>query len=401
MKRNTSSAARSKIAIISFQVLDLFLSQTALTELCKNLTGRGNRVDFFGIRSRRARGFSETDFHLIAIPMRAFPIVTHICYLALFILILPFYIAVRRPDFVILTPKFGVSVLALESRLFPSQLRPRIVLDIRSTPVALGTFRKSLEMLAFAVSIITAAKMFDGITLATNRMKEEVCSKFRLSCKLARVWHNGVDLDLFRPQEKEGYRMRKKLGLSDKFVVFYHGAFRLNGGITETIKNIQILKKNHPDIMLFLLGAGPGLKLFENLIRESKIEDNVVIHKPVDYSDVPKYIAMADVGIVPLPDISDWRNQSPLKLIEYLAMGKTVIATDIPANRELIGEEKCGIYISAANPEAIAEAIVYAYNNRERLEEWGASGRAIVKKEYDWKTVAQDFEKHLHEISES
>jgi len=153
--------------------------------------------------------------------------------------------------------------------------------------------------------------------------------------------------------------------------------------------------------MLFLLGAGPGLKLFENLIRESKIEDNVVIHKPVDYSDVPKYIAMADVGIVPLPDISDWRNQSPLKLIEYLAMGKTVIATDIPANRELIGEEKCGIYISAANPEAIAEAIVYAYNNRERLEEWGASGRAIVKKEYDWKTVAQDFEKHLHEISES
>lgn len=398
MNRNDRQTAKSRITFLSFQVLDLFLSKTAYIELSKKLAERGNQVDFFGVRSKGTLDSRDKSIHLVAIPMKAFPIVTHIFYLILLILMLPFYIAIRQPDFVILEPKFGSSILALESKLFPPQLRPKMVLDIRSTPVEVHSFRSFLGELAFNSSMIIAAKTFDGITLATNQMKEEVCQKFQLSPKLTRVWHNGVDVDLFQPQKFEGKKMRKELGLSDKFIVFYHGAFRPHGGIAETIQSIRILKKDYPSVMLFLLGAGRGLKLFENLIRENKIEDKVVIHKPVDYSDVPNYIAIADVGIVPLPDIHDWRNQSPLKLIEYLAMEKPVIATDIPANRELIGKEECGIYLSAATPEAIVQAILHTYNNQEKLEKWGASGRAIVKEEYDWKTVAQIFEKHLHEF---
>lgn len=396
MNGNYRQTADSKITFLSFQLLDIFLSKTAYIELSKKLAERGNQVVIFGVGSKGALDSRNKNMRLVAIPMKVFPLVTHMFYLTLLILLLPFYIAVKRPDFIILEPKFGSSILALESRLFLPRLRPKMVLDIRSTPVEVHNFRRSLGALAFNSSVITASKLFDGITLATNQMKKEVCQKFQLDPKLARVWQNGVDVDLFRPQKFEGRKMRIELGLSDKFIVFYHGAFRPHGGIAETMQSIRILKKDYPSVMLFLLGGRCGLKLFENLIRENKIEDNVVIHKPVDYSDVPNYIAMADVGIVPLPDIPDWMNQSPLKLIEYLAMGKTVIATDIPANRELIGEEECGIYISTASPEAIADAILHAYNNREKLEKWGASGRAIVMEEYDWKTVAQNFEKHLH-----
>ena len=313
---------------------------------------------------------------------------------------LPFYMIVRQPDFVILEPKFGSPILAFEFRLFPRQLRPTLVLDIRSTPVEVNNFRRSLGRVAFNISVVAAKKVCDGITFATNGMKEEVCANFQLSSKSMQVWHNGVDIDLFQPQ-KFGARaeIRRRLGLSDKFVVFYHGGFRRRGGIVETIKAIRILKKDHPNIMLFLLGAGPGLTLYEDLIREIKIEDKVVIHKPVDYSEVPEYIAMADVGIIPLPDISDWRNQSPLKLIEYLAMGKTVIASDIPANRELIGEEKCGIYVSSVTPQAIAEAIAYAYMNKEKLDKWGATGRLIVAEEYDWRRIAYSLENFLNEFA--
>ncbi len=109
---------------------------------------------------------------------------------------------------------------------------------------------------------------------------------------------------------------------------------------------------------------------------------------------------MADVGIVPLPDMPDWRNQNPIKLIEYLAMAKTVIATNIPANRAVIGRNKCGIYVSSTNPEEIAKAISYAYDNRKKLNEWGASGREIVEAEYGYDRIAQKFEKYLHEFAE-
>lgn len=399
MNNNGRQRVKYKITFLTFQLLDLFLSKTAYVELSKKLAERGNQIDFFGVGSRWVLKFRNKAMHEIAIPMKIFPIVTHMFYLILLILILPFYIAVKRPDFIIFEPKFGSSLLALELKLFPPSLKPKMLLDIRSTIVGMPTFRRFLGEFAFNFSVVTATKMFDGITIVTNRMKEEVCQKFLLNPEFIRVWHNGVDLDLFRSRKSEGREMRKRLGLSDRFIVFYHGAFRENGGIKETIQSIQILKKDYPSITLFLLGAGPGLKSFENLVRENKLEDRVVIHKPVNYFEVPKYIAMADVGIVPLPDIPDWRNQSPLKLIEYLAMEKVVIATDIPANREVIGEEDCGIYVSAASPEAIAEAILNAYNNREKLEKWGASGRARVKEEYDWRTIAQSFEKYLHSLS--
>ena len=106
---------------------------------------------------------------------------------------------------------------------------------------------------------------------------------------------------------------------------------------------------------------------------------------------------MCDVGIVPLPDLPDWRSQCPLNLLEYLAMGKVVIATDIPANRKVIGKSKCGIYVSSADPREIAKAIMYAYDNKDELKEWGSYGRAIINAKYSWKKVAEDFENYLLE----
>jgi glycosyltransferase involved in cell wall biosynthesis len=401
LKKSNRLTGGSKIALASFQVFDQFLSSTAYVELCKKLAENGNHVDFFGIRSRRYLSRNSENMHMIAIPLRAFPLITHMCYLALLALILPFYIAIERPDFIILEPKFGCLAFALESRLFPRQVRPTIVLDIRSTPVEVHSVRALLGALAFDTSVSIASKLCDGITLPTRQMEEEVRHKFRLSTEMTRIWHNGVDTALFRPGTLDDDELRRKFGLEGKFIAIYHGAFRPHGGIVETIKSIQILKKSHPDIMLFLLGGGPGLKLFENLIRECKVEDKVVVHKPVDYSDVPKYIAMADVGIVPLPNIPDWKNQSPLKLIEYLAMAKTVIATDIPANRGVIGDDKCMIYLSSTNPEEIAKALSYASDNRERLREWGTSGRDVIEPTYGWDRIAQQFEKYLNEFAKS
>jgi len=120
----------------------------------------------------------------------------------------------------------------------------------------------------------------------------------------------------------------------------------------------------------------------------------------VDYAEVPKYIAMCDVGIVPLPDLPYWRFQCPLKLLEYLAMKKVVIVTDIPAHRAIIGKEKCGIYISSVKPIGIAKSITYAYNNKEKLGKWGEIGRTIIKQEYTWEKVARDLENYLLSIDE-
>jgi glycosyltransferase involved in cell wall biosynthesis len=166
-------------------------------------------------------------------------------------------------------------------------------------------------------------------------------------------------------------------------------------GIIETICSLTLLREKCPDIVFFVLGNKESFPWIKAFSKEYGVEDRVILHDKVDYMEVPKYIALCDVGMVPLQDIWIWRNQSPLKLLEYLAMQKVVVATDIPCNRYVLGDCQCAVYIPRANPEDIAKGILFAYQNRAKLAEWGKSGRPIVNAKYSWAKVAADFEKYL------
>src|SRR5208282_2967308 len=104
------------------------------------------------------------------------------------------------------------------------------------------------------------------------------------------------------------------------------------------------------------LGKGPALSSLRTTHRKEIAEGRVIFHGPVKYQDVRRYISACDVGIVPLPDIPDWRSQCPLNLLECLAMSKVVIATDIPANRDVAGDSKCVAYTLSADAHGIANA---------------------------------------------
>jgi glycosyltransferase involved in cell wall biosynthesis len=313
---------------------------------------------------------------------------------------LPFYVIIAKPNFIITQPD---AILGIMSGLFSKFKRVKFILDIRSPPVEIGGFRGFLQNLLFITSIAIAKKIFDGITIITPLMKEEFCQRFDVNPKLVGVWSSGVSTTLFNPKicASEGADLRRKLRLSKKFIVFYHGVFSANRGLKETMEAMSIVKRVYPDVVLFLLGTGPIVPSLKDLSRMEELQDSVIIHDPVEYAEVPKYIAMCDLGIVPLPNHPYWRFQCPLKLLEYLAMEKVVIVTDIPAHRSIIGEKECGIYISSAKPIEIAKAIEYAYHNKEKLEEWGKFGRTIIEKNYTWEKIARDLENYLLSIDET
>jgi glycosyltransferase involved in cell wall biosynthesis len=211
------------------------------------------------------------------------------------------------------------------------------------------------------------------------------------------LWTNGVSLNLFNPQNSlsESAELKEHLNLTGKFVVFYHGAFTPSRGLTETLDAIQIINKKYSQIVFFFLGSGLNLK---ELIQQKDLQGAVILHDPVPYEEVPKFIGLSDVGIVPLPNTSDWRFQNALNLLEYLAMQKVVLATDIPANRIVVGDDPCCIYIASAKPDEIVKTIEYAYFNREKLDNWGQSGRIIIQNKYTWAKVAEKIENDLRSI---
>jgi glycosyltransferase involved in cell wall biosynthesis len=162
---------------------------------------------------------------------------------------------------------------------------------------------------------------------------------------------------------------------------------------------MKIIAKKNSNVVLFLLGSGPFASHLKSLIKKENLQNNVIIHDAVDYEQVPMFISICDVAINPLPDYPYWRSQCPLNLFEYLSMEKTVIATDLPCHRTVLGSKECGIYLSSTNPEVIAKAIEFAVVNKDKLRDWGKVGRELVLRNYTWQKVAEDFLSYLMSIN--
>jgi glycosyltransferase involved in cell wall biosynthesis len=315
---------------------------------------------------------------------------------------LPFYILKIRPDFII--SDIGPTPFLIWKPFLSKLVGFKMVLDIRSTPVSAGiSMRKShLAQVYFNLAIWVAKTMFDGMTIVTPMMKAEICRIFDLRSDWVGVLPNGISDDFIkcRTNECDARRLREELGLSDKFVMIYHGSLRIAGGLLESIEAVRLIKNDYPDMVLFLLGSGlpRTVSVVRKAIETNSIQNNVILHGPVDFHSVPDYILMSDVGLVPLPNAPIWRYQQPLKLLEYMAMGKTIIATDSPAHRYVADENSNVVYISDLTPSRLAKAMIYAYENRDKLEEWGRVGQQVIAEKYVWKKVNKDLTSYLMTI---
>ena len=395
--------SKKKIIWICFLIFDLHLHKTTNVEILNHLALRGYDTYLVALRSNTKSTKSydvNSGIHLILFPLKYVPMLTSILFSIILLIFLPFFIIITKPDFLVIQP--GPSIISSIWKPLFNALKIKVILDIRSTPILsesrIRGLLGSLNIVLFKISVLIAKSFFNGISTLTIGMKKQICSIYQINSNFVGIWTSGTSTTLFNPQKYNKTQIRKTHNLNKKFIVFYHGDLSLPRGIIQSVASITKLKTKNNDIILFLLGSGPALLTIKDIIQKNNLQKQVILHDAVDYLEVPKYIAMCDIGIVPLPDIPDWRNQCPLKLLEYLAMKKVVIATDIPANREILGNSKCGIYISSTNPKEIANAIEYAYSNKKKLKEWGAGGRRIIEKRYTWKKVAEDFEAYLLQL---
>ncbi|MDR1992397.1 MAG: glycosyltransferase family 4 protein [Nitrososphaerota archaeon] len=388
-----------KISFVSALTLDTDMHKTREIEILKVLAQRGHNTTLVGVTSRDHFELSDSRIHLVTLPIRYVPVISPFIWAFILVFFLPLHVLLRRPDYIVMDPEISV-LSSVPTLLFSKLVGVKFVLDIRSTPVEVIGLRARLLAFLFNVSVFISRRLFSGIVIVTSLMKTEVCQKFRLDPRKVGVWTNGVSLELFLPSfvHEQSVELGKRLGLTGKFIVFYHGAFSPTRGLTETLEAVRIVKQRYSDVVLLLLGDGPTLIQLKGLIEQGGLGDNVVIHAPIAFEEVPKFIALCDVGLVPLPNNSYWRFQNALNLLEYMAMEKVVLATDIEANRVVVGTDVCCVYIPLVSPSEIAKSIEYVYVHRDKLCVWGKSGRRIIQSSYTWEKVGDAVEQYLCSI---
>lgn len=359
---------------------------TELFGLTKSLIQRGHEVTVIGASNEKPR----RDGHIVYMRKSFNSRTLFRIKLAIY---LPWLVASNKPDFIIVEWQSAfipiVLLLLIKLRLYPNNL----IHDVRTIPV--NDF-DSRRLRRFRNCLNVSKRHYLGITTITPALKKKLCSEYNIPPEKVGIWSSGVDADLFYP--RGGEAKRKALGLGETFVVFYHGSVGYRRGVVEVVQAMGLLRDNYPDISFFILGSGLEMKTIHDLIADEQL-DNVRIHPPVSYSEVPDYIAMADVCVVPLPDIESWRVSSPLKIMEYLAMGKPMILTDIIAHREIIKIQDA-LFVQNIRPETLAAAIEKAYSMRWELSKMGEAGRRNAR-EWSWDIQAERLIGYLQSLNQA
>jgi len=266
-----------------------------------------------------------------------------------------------------------------------SSYRCGLYFDVRTLPISSKKIDQYIEGVLFKLSLRTAAKHFDGIAYITDNIRKYCCENFNLSAHASAIWSSGVDTNVFRPisQRRPG----------GKFKILYHGTVAINRGLDKVIRALDLIGDSA--VELIILGSGEGLDELKCLTARLKLGDRVVFRSSVPFSEVPEKISEADAGVIPFPDWVGWNVSSPIKLFEYLACGKPVIVTKIPAHLDVLGGQRFAFWADASTPRCIARAIVEAIHSQDAFPAIAEDARLFAKQYYSWQSQAEKLEKFL------
>jgi len=232
-------------------------------------------------------------------------------------------------------------------------------------------------------------KEADAVIAVSRALKEEVL-KLKIPERKIAVVLNGVDVDKFHPADK--IEVRKKLKLSlEETIVLSIGNLIKRKGFDELIKAVsEIKRKGFDSIVLLIVGEGPDRPRLQMQINRLKANSYVKLVGYKEHKELYKWYGAADLFC-----LASSREGCPNVILEALACGIPVVATEVEGVPEIIRSEDYGILVPSQNGMALGKAITEALNkkwNRKKLIEY--------VRENSWEKCAnkvfQEFEKVLN-----
>jgi len=238
------------------------------------------------------------------------------------------------------------------------------------------------------LAAITMGRLAHGVVAVTPQIKVLLVDQFHTSAEKIAVLPNGVDIDFFHPLPRAEAIVRTGLDPNCRYAVFC-GNFQPWVDFDILLPAFSLVAGRLADARLILVGDGPEREWIEEEIRRLRIGDSVLITGFVrDRAAVRDLLAVATVTL----SANTWKHRahigvSPVKLAEYLACGRAVVATDLPGLREAIEEPGAGL-VRPADAQAVSEAII-ALLDPKRADELGANGRRLAEELYAWRSIVR------------
>ena len=216
----------------------------------------------------------------------------------------------------------------------------------------------------------------DCLITINNEDYELARKKFKKCKQIELIYGVGVDENKFnfKMTNQEKHELRKSLGLRDNdFVLIEVGELNKNKNQIMAIEAMKDLVKINNSIKLLLVGVGTQEQFYQNKIKEYNLQNNVYI---LGYRrDIPKLMKISNI----LLSLS-YREGLPVNVMEAMASGLPIIATDCRGNKDLIVNGENGYIININNMNELKEKILFLLENKNICEQFEINSKKKIKK---------------------
>jgi len=239
-------------------------------------------------------------------------------------------------------------------------------------------------------------KKADKILTITEYLKKDLISK-RIDSNKIYILPNGVDLELFNPirYDKNEIQNFRKTFNAEKLIVFVGSLQDLNiiinsaEQVTKSILGVKyIIIGDHRD-------PNRSTSIWKDKVKEKKLSEYFEFLGKKPREEIPKYILCADVCVDSFPNEPYYAAAHPIKLLEYGACAKPVVATKVSETAKIVKHGEFGYLATPSDSKEYADYLIKLLESPKVAEKMGKNFSDFIRKEFSWDYLASKLERYL------
>lgn len=231
----------------------------------------------------------------------------------------------------------------------------------------------------------------DGVTVINTVLRQKAID-LGVPPERILLLPNGSNVHEIRPGNQAEARRRLGLPLDLRLIAYTGAIFGQDAELMA--RAFDQIHAARPDTRLLLVG-------YSNIAVEELVHSPEMVMRtgPVSYSSLADYLVACDLGWLPLRNSGANRGRSPLKLNDFLAAGRAVVATDVGDVGDLVRQESIG-RLAPDKPSDLAEAVLALLADNVERERLGRRARELAETKLAWPLMARRLERFYMQIDE-
>lgn len=285
---------------------------------------------------------------------------------------------------------FSIDVVAIKALIsLAKRYKIKIFHERTELPYIVGKENSIVSDLTYNYYIKNLIPKFDGIFVISDKLKDYFISYNRNIEKILTV----VDTTFFKSITSRMYQFQ--------YIAYCGNLGSKKDGIPLLIESFAKLSTNFPQYKLLLIGQNTNrMEINEvfNAIKKFNIENKVVFTGFVNRNDMPNLLGHADLLVISKPENEQNSGNFPIKIGEYLATGKPIVATKVGEIPKFIVDGESGFLAIPNSSESFYHKMEEALTDYKKSIQIGSNGKKIAEQVFDYKVQAKKMAAYINKI---